>query len=198
MKHKFFLFILFLCVALASAAYHLTARSVAEASKLPTAAVKEKQILRIDRSQPFDPAKLLGPDWSIWRGPADGDGLTGEEDQDARSLALTEIDFSKICLKTYLKEEEEFIPGEEWLRRIKAAGRIRLDAKVFQVIWKNRNSIPKSWKDKAVFFCGTTFRGPDGSRYVLYLCWLEGGWRWRYSWLGYDWYSHVPSAVLAE
>jgi hypothetical protein len=48
-------------------------------------------ILEIDRSTPFNPAKFLGEGWSIWRGPADGDGLSGDEEQDQKSLALTDM-----------------------------------------------------------------------------------------------------------
>lgn len=51
-----------------------------------------KNILFIDRSIPFNPAKFIGAGWTIWRGPADGDGLSGEEDHDERSLAIMEID----------------------------------------------------------------------------------------------------------
>jgi hypothetical protein len=39
----------------------------------------------------FDPVSFLGKGWATWKGPADGDGLSGEEDIDPRSLALSQI-----------------------------------------------------------------------------------------------------------
>ena len=161
-------------------------------------------ILRINRSTPFNPAKFLGEGWSIWRGPADGNGLSGEEDQDRRSLALTEVDLSKVRFETCLHDGESSITGEEKLRRLKEAGHIRLDAKVFQTLWENKDKIPESWKEKTdcnttfIFFDGTTLRSPDGDRNVLFLYWSGGGWNWDFRWLHGDWDAHSPSAVLAK
>lgn len=161
-------------------------------------------ILHIDRSAPFNPVKFLGEGWSIWRGPADGDGLSGNEDQDQRSLALTELDLSKVQLVTTLRGRETRIGGEEKLLRLKESGSVRLDAKVFLTLWENKDRIPEIWKEKTggsttyVFFDGTILRGPDGGRYVLYVCWGGGEWGWGYRWLGFGWYSYNPSAVLAS
>lgn len=163
--------------------------------------------LPIDRTTPFNPAEFIGIGWSIWRGPADGDGLSGEEDQDERSLALKEIGPAKILLETCLQDEKS-ITGEERILRLKGAGRIRLDAAIFQVFWKNKPLIPEHFKKKIqgnatyIFFDGTPLRSPDGGRYTLYLC-FEGGrwcgrWYWRCSWLGNDRSVHNPSAVLAS
>ena len=161
-------------------------------------------ILRINRSTPFNPAKFLGEGWSIWRGPADGDGLSGNEEQDERSLALTEVDLSKVRFETCLHDGESSITGEEKLKRLKETGHIRLDAKVFQTLWENKDKIPESWKEKIdgniryIFFDGTTLRSPDGDRRVLSLYWSDGGWRWLCFWLSLDWRALNPSAVLAK
>jgi hypothetical protein len=166
--------------------------------------IRESNLLRIDRSVPFNPTKFLGEGWSIWRGPADGDGLSGDEDQDQRSLGLTELDLSKIQFVTCLRGKETHIGGEEKLRRLKASSRIRLDAKIFQTLWENKDRIPEILKEKTngyttyVFFDGTILRCPDGNRCVLCFCWFGGGWDWSYGWLDYDWYSLDPSAVLAS
>lgn len=162
-------------------------------------------ILRIDRSTPFDPAKFLGEGWSIWRGPVDGNGLSGDEDQDHRSLILTELDLSKIQLVTCLRGKETSIKGDENLRRLKCkSGHIRMDAKVFQTLWENKDRIPEIWKEKTngyttfVFFDGTILRSPDGGRCVLWIYWNDAEWSWYYCWLEHDWYFYNPSAVLAS
>ncbi|MEK9185760.1 MAG: hypothetical protein AAB863_03210 [Patescibacteria group bacterium] len=161
-------------------------------------------ILLINRTALFNPAKFLGEGWSIWRGPADGDGLSGDEEQDERSLALTEVDFSKVRFETCLKDDEHGITGEEKLRRLKEAGHIRLDAKVFQTLWENKDKIPESWKEKIndniryIFFDGTILRSPSGSRDVLCFCWDDGEWHWYCRWFSRDWSAVIPSAVLAK
>ncbi|MEK7182253.1 MAG: hypothetical protein AAB679_00640, partial [Patescibacteria group bacterium] len=74
------------------------------------------QIIQIDRSQPFDPAKFISAGWSI-------------EEQDERSLALTEVDLSKVVFETTLEKNEKNIKGEERLERLKEKNVVRLDAK---------------------------------------------------------------------
>ena len=161
-------------------------------------------VIPINRTTPFNPAKFLGEGWSIWKGPANSDGLSGEEDQDERSLTLTQLDLSQVQLVTCLNEREDRITGEERLKRLKEKNFIRLDANIFLTLWQNQHLIPESWKEKTkssttyIFFNGTTLRGPLGYRFVLYLCWLDGGWYWRYVWLGCDWFDYSPSAVFAS
>ena len=161
-------------------------------------------ILTIDRTTHFDPVHFIGKGWSIWRGQVDGDGLTGDEDQDERSLALTEVDLSKIRIETCLHNRETVVGGEEKFLRLKAANYIRLDAKVFQTFWEHKDKIPEPWKEKAngntrlIFFDGTILRSPYGARSVLYLYWNGDGWYWIYYCLGIDWFTNTPSAVLAS
>ena len=149
------------------------------------------RVIQIDRSVPFDPVKLLGQGWTI-------------EEQDECSLALTQIDLANVKLESMLKKDESWIKGEEKLKRLKQAGYIPLDTKVFQTLLENKVLIPESWKEKTngnttyIFFDGTVLRGPGGHRCVLYLCWSDGRWRWGCDWLGGDWYVSDPSAVLAS
>ncbi|MBU1179977.1 hypothetical protein KJ885_03465 [Patescibacteria group bacterium] len=156
-------------------------------------------VISIDRSKPFSPAEFIGEGWSIWKGPADGDGLTGVENQDARSLILTEVDTSAIRLETRLRDGETRITGEEKLRRLKATKHIRLDAKVFQTFWENKHFIPESWKSGSLFiyFDGTPLRDPNGKRCVLCLHWLHNRW-FRGHLLDVSWLTNSLSAVLAK
>lgn len=156
-------------------------------------------ILRIDRSAPFNPAKFRGlsKGWRIWCGPANGNGFNGDEDQDPRFLALTEIDFSQIKFITTLKEGESMVNGEETLRRLKETGHIRLDAKVFEAPLENKDLIPASLQDKWVHF-STVLRNPRGFRYILYRSWHGGKWHWYCHWLGLGWSARDSFAVLAK
>jgi len=87
--------------------------------------VGEPKIIPIDRTQPFDPVKSLGQGWTI-------------DEQDERSLALNQVDLANVRLEYMLKKDESWIKGEEKLKRLKKAGHIRLDAKVFQTFGKTR------------------------------------------------------------
>lgn len=151
----------------------------------------EPKIVSIDRTVPFDPVEFLGQGWTI-------------DEQDERSLVLTQVDLTKVQLEHMLKKGENRITGEEKLKRLKKANSIRLDAKVFQTLWENQALIPEAWKQKTngnttfVFFDGTILRYPGGDRYVLCLYWIGGRWRWYYFWLGIDWHADNPSAVLAS
>lgn len=147
--------------------------------------------LLIDRSEPFDPAKFIDKGWII-------------DEEDGRSLALVKIDPAAVQLEHMLKAGETRITGEEKFKRLKQAGHIRLDAKVFQTFWENQNLIPERWKEKTngsmtyVFFDGTILWSPSGYRYVLCLCWRSVEWDRGCRWLERDWRDDFPSAVLAK
>ena len=149
------------------------------------------KVITIDRTSAFDPVAFIGEGWSI-------------VEEDERSLKLGEVDLTKVNFETMLKERESSVVGEEKLKRLKDAGHIRLDAKVFQTLWENQHLIPASWKELTngnttyVFFDGTILRDSHGRRYVLFLYWRGGEWRWRCSWLDGGWGAYYPSAVLAS
>lgn len=165
--------------------------------------VGEPKIIPIDRSRPFNPAEFIGKGWDFWRGPIDGNGLEGDLNEDPRSLALTELDLSKIRLVTMLGPET-VINGEEKLRRLKAVNHIRLDLGIARTFWENKDLFPPLFKELTnggttyIFFDGQILRRPSGRRYVLYFYFDGGRWNWRCDWLGYDWYVNYPSAVLAS
>lgn len=153
--------------------------------------IGEPKFITVDRTTPFDPATFIGEGWSI-------------EEQDERSLALGEIDPSSVCFNTTLKPDEVSVGGEKRLKRLIEAGNIRLDARVFQVLWENQHLIPESWKEKVdgniryITFDGTILRNPRGDRYVLCLCWFGGEWYWNYDWFGSKFDASSVSAVLAS
>lgn len=143
-------------------------------------------VLRINRKKTFDPVGFIGKGWKI-------------TEQDERSLALTEVDLSKVLLETTLKEGENVVGGEEKLNRLKATGHVRLDAAIFQALWENQGLIPEAWKEVgAIYFDGTILLNPHGLRCVLCLCWSDGRWGWGCGWLADDWNARGPSAVLAS
>ena len=150
-----------------------------------------EQNVHINRSMPFDPSSFIGEDWSI-------------DEQDERSLELMEVNMTKVCLETMLTSDETVINGEKKLKRLKEAGYIRLDAKVFQILWENQYLIPERWKEKIngniqyIFFDGTVLRNSSGNRSVLCLCWLGDEWHWGVGWLDSDWDANAPSVVLAS
>jgi hypothetical protein len=140
----------------------------------------------------FNPAKFIGKGWSIIM-----------EETDTRSTALTELDLTKVQHVTMLQSGGS-IKGEEKLKRLKSSDYIRLDVDIFLMLWENQHLIPESWKEsinestRFVYFDGTVLRRSDGDRCVLCLYWGDGRWRWDVVWLGYNWDSNNPSAVLAS
>lgn len=166
--------------------------------------MKGPGVLVIDRTKSFDPAKFIGDGWTIWRGPKNRNGLEGEEEQDARSLELTEFDFAKALFTACLTEGEARITGEEKLARHLAAGHIRLDARVGQALFEEKGHATLEWLYQTFGITwfelpGTTLRGADGLRYFLCLCRGDDGqWSWDYDWLGNGRDVKFPSAVLAS
>jgi len=160
-------------------------------------------------TKPFNPRKFIGEGWSVWRGPADGDGLSGEEDVDVRSLSLTEIETSALLFETCLKEGDSRITREEKLRRLKEKPEyIRLGGNVFLGLWldyqanKENSILENLYRTKGIKFLdffGLVLRNPNGYRSVLSLFRYDDGlWGWSYSWLDVGWHAGYPSALLAK
>lgn len=157
-------------------------------------------------TKPFDPAEFLGSGWTIWRGPIDGDGLSGEEDVDLRSGTLPEVELSKIIFETCLQAGENSITGEEKLRQLKKKPEfIRFGGNVFLGLWldyqaNKENSvlewIYRNFKISYLDFFGLILRGPLGDRRVLVLNRNDDGkWYWYCPWLGTQWVASGPSVV---
>lgn len=155
--------------------------------------------------EPFDPAKFTGADYKIWRGPKDGNGLEGEEAQDKRSLALSEVDMFSVRFENMLNEEdgEGSIKGEEKILRLKMAKFIRLDARLGRDLLAEPGQATLEWlfKERGIAWFdlpGTILRDPRGRRLVLSLYRRDGEWGWDVHWLESDWYRSYPSAVLVS
>ncbi len=149
-------------------------------------------ILKIDRSKPFDPAISIGTGWTIWRGPKNGNGLEGDEEQDGRSLAITELDPTRLISQTGFKKTETSLVGEVRLARLTLRA-IQADAKIAETLLSEKDQITLKWLEKTldvawIEFLGTILRNPDGNRYSLYLYRSPDGSSWLsfYRWLGYD------------
>ncbi len=152
-------------------------------------AVGKPHITPIDRTTPFDPVQFLGKGWTIY-------------EQGELSLELTGVGIHSIKLEHMLKPGEDWIDGEERLRRLKEARYLQLDAKVFQTLWENKESIPESWKKRIgtlatfVFFDGTILQDPRGLHHVIYLYWSRLRWNWNLDLVGGNRQAYTPSAVL--
>jgi hypothetical protein len=108
-----------------------------------------------------------------------------------------EWDPTKIQL--YLSDSQKdgkYIEGNKLRKELK--NKPVLNACVLDWLLAHPEFIPEEWKEEYVFFWGTIYRRSDGALRVRYLCWDDGGWRWRYGPLVSDWDSGSPAAVLAS
>jgi hypothetical protein len=159
---------------------------------------------KLECTQPFWPDEFLEHGWSVWRGPAYGNGLSGKEKRDKRADALDFVDWDHVLLETHLQGGEASVGGEEKLRRANASGNIQLGVNQFFSLWNDykqngKDSVLERLRFKGVeriYFFGTIMRGPNGHRYVLYL--FLGGSRWLYgsSLLDCKWRAFSPSASI--
>lgn len=156
----------------------------------------------------FDSTEFIGKGWSVWKGPADGNGLEGDEDRDVREDDLAEIDWSHVEFETCLKEGESCITGEEKFCRLKKSGKICYGGRAFLSLWKDYQEKGESsvlenlYRTKGITyvdFFGLILRTSDGYRRVLYLFRRDGGrWGWGYYWLDRGWSCRNFSAVSAQ
>lgn len=169
--------------------------------------VGESKVVRTNPNLKFNPAEFIGEGWTIWKGPANGDGLSGKAEVDERSPALMEVDLSKALFESCLKQGESSIKGEEKLRRLRESGNIQFGGNVFLALWQdyqqNKENSCLEWlyrnhKISWMSFFGLVLRNPNGRRCVLCLFRYDGEWDWSYSWLGYVWRAGGPSVGLAS
>ncbi|MBI2035175.1 MAG: hypothetical protein HYT12_00635 [Candidatus Liptonbacteria bacterium] len=111
---------------------------------------------------------------------------------------VVQIDLAKVERVLTLKPGENYVRGEENLKRLKKKGKVLLDVRVLEECLKNPHLIPDSWKEGVTYFWGTIFSDSHGDRRVAYLYWFGGRWYWYYFWLGLGWHSLRPAACLAS
>jgi hypothetical protein len=171
----------------------------------------EPRILTIDRSKPFDPNRFsvksgstyyTQKGWTIWKGPLDGDGLDGEEEQNSHSIVLKEIDVSKVKL---VLVDGNVIRGNARFYRLKKYNYICLDIKILQTLLENQQFIPSQWKKETndevtlITFDGTILRSPEGLSHVLVLWWSDSTWSSGLREVKRSWYGRNSlSAVLVN
>jgi hypothetical protein len=165
-------------------------------SNLSTSREKRNSAPKSFLTKPFDIVKFFGENWSIWKGPAGGAGVFGEDDVDQRSLAIVEVDvLTIIFFETCLKDDKHKTSGEEKLLKLKATKEfIRFGADVFMGLWldyqtnKGKSVLEFLYRTKKISyldFFGTVFRKPNADRYVLHLYREDiRGWDWGCFWLG--------------
>lgn len=92
----------------------------------------------------FDLKELLGCEahnYTLWLGPANGDGQSGLPDIDAREYSLKEINWMGVIYKSFLETQakEYFITGAEKLLRAKekTADKIRLGGRAATFLKKD-------------------------------------------------------------
>lgn len=159
---------------------------------------ESSHILHIDRSKSnaFKPNKFLGP-------VSKGGGWVIDE-QDERALSITKLDLTKVLFETTLRGTKVEVTGEEQLTLLKEIGHIRLDAKVFQLLYENQELIPEGWKERMdgetryILFHGTVLRFlHNNDREVMCLHWyFRGKWSYGFSCLKYRNDIYHPSAVI--
>lgn len=169
--------------------------------------IGEPRIIRINPDLKFDPTEFIGSGWTVWKGPADGYGLKGEQDLDKRSLALTEVDLAAAIFESGLKKSESSINGEEKLKRLQASANTQFGGNIFLALWqdyqqnKENSCLEWLWRNRKISwmsFFGLVLRDPNGNRRVLYLYRYGDGWVWGDGWLGDGWNAGGLSAGLAS
>jgi len=155
--------------------------------------------LKLIFNHPFDPVDSFGKGWSTWRGSLDGDGLSGDEDVDPRSLALTEVKLSDFLFENFIQEGEKFVSsGREKLRRTKERQDfIQFSGNVFLVLRNDyrvnkENSILewlyRNFDVTFMDFMGQILRDPGGFPSVPCLCRRDPGEWYDYCrWLNIPW-----------
>jgi hypothetical protein len=170
-----------------------------------------RHCLKLALDKVFNPAEFIGEKWTVWKGPADGDGLNGDEDCVSEPDT---VDFEQVVLETHLQEGDKgSVHGEEKMKRVRASKNRQLGGKAFLALWsdwqacKNAGRPEDSVLEKlrkakkignVIYFFGLTLRRPSGGRSVLYLFFSGREWRWCYRWLDSHWRAGSPSVSLAS
>jgi hypothetical protein len=108
------------------------------------------------------------------------------------------IDISKLELIPFLKAGENYINGEEMVRRASTEFKINLGQRHAEYLLKHQDEIPKEFREFYPVFTGTIWRSPFGDRSVAYLYWLGERWCLSFDWLDNGWNSSDRLPRLRE
>jgi len=173
-------------------------------------AVIVRHCLKLALPKVFNPTEFIGAGWTVWKGPADGNGLEGDDDCVPEPDVM---DFEQIVLETHLQKGKTSVHGEEKMRLARAGKNQQLGGRAFLSLWKDWQKCKADGKPEesileklrrakkignVIYFFGLTLRGPGGYRCVLYLCFDGVEWRWDCRWLGFHWFSGGPSVALVS
>jgi len=173
-------------------------------------AVIVRHCLKLALPRVFNPTEFIGKDWTVWKGPADGNGLEGDEDCVPEPDVM---DFEQIVLETHLQQGKTSIHGEEKMHLARVGKNQQLGGRAFLSLWKDWQKCKADGKPEesileklrrakkignVIYFFGLTLRYPISRRRVLCLYFNGEGWYWDYNWLGNVWSAADPSASLAS
>ena len=171
--------------------------------------IYEQSILPINSHGTFDPTKFLGDRFSVWKGPVDGDGMTGVEDRDGRNFMIGTIAFAHVKFETCLEDRGSGIFGEEKLKCLRKKNILCLGGDAFLSLWLNYKAENKKsileWlriNRNIVYmdFFGVVLRKKHDDlgamRCVLSLQYIHNEWNWHVCWLAFNWMYVMPSIVL--
>ena len=155
-----------------------------------------RHCLKLALPKVFNPTELfIGAGWTVWKGPADGNGLKGDEDCVPEPDVM---DFEQIVLETHLQQGKTSIHGEEKMHLARVGKNQQLGGRAFLSLWKDWQKCKADGKPEesileklrrakkignVIYFFGLTLRSPVGGRCVLYLSFRGMGWDWSYDWL---------------
>lgn len=174
---------------------------------------RERSTLVIDANGIFNPTKFLGPEYSTWKGPVDGDGLRGAEDRDDRNFMLHALAFSGVEFVTgFNGVVKSIIDGEEKLFRLRSDNKsICLGGDTFLSLWLDYNArgdasvlewLRNNREIEYLDFFGIVLRKEqvklDAIRCVPFFRYDKQKKEWRYgcSWLAFSWLEILVSVVL--
>jgi len=173
-------------------------------------AVIVRHCLKLALPKVFNPTEFIGAGWTVWKGPADGNGLEGDEDCVPEPDVM---DFEQIVLETHIQEGKTSVHGEEKMRLARAGKNQQLGGRAFLSLWKDWQKCKADGKPEesileklrrakkignVIYFFGLTLRRPGGDRCVLCLYFGGVGWDWGDDWLGGRWDSGSPSVALVS
>lgn len=132
----------------------------------------------------FDLAKFVGVGWRIWRGCTEGNGFEGEEAQDTRSLAFTEVDFRCVTKKVNFVLDLA-VRSSQGIRQLQKTKVIQADARIGQALCEEKDQKTLRY----LFYTlgvtsfelfGTILRSPSGDLCVLRFVYSSHNSTWSY------------------